>query len=156
MSTRTKGERQPDEMHPATPAPSSRVEIAIWILVILVSIVWPLTQFSRVVVDPDELEHLHMAWLWNQGVQPYTGFFDDHPPLYWLLLRPLVGGGNRDLTALVTSARVVAWSLSVLSVGAAFWLFARLLGAGRRSTAPASGRLCAATTSAAFTSGRTC
>ncbi|MBI4580838.1 MAG: hypothetical protein HY718_14110 [Planctomycetes bacterium] len=40
-------------------------------------------------IHVDELEHLHDTWLWMQGVQPYTQFFEHHPPLYWLVLRPV-------------------------------------------------------------------
>ena len=123
MGKRTTEKPQPDDKHPATLASPSRLEAAIWGLIILVSVIWSLRESSRVIIDPDELQHLHTAWLWNQGVQPYTGFFHNHTPVYSLLLRPLLSRGNRDLAAVVASARIVSWSVSVLSVGAAFWLF---------------------------------
>ena len=156
MGKRTTEQPQPDDKHPATLASPSRLEAAIWGLIILMSVIWSLRESSREMIDPDELQYLHTAWLWNQGVQPYTGFFHNHTPVYLLLLRPLLSGGNHDLAALVASARVESWLVSVLSIGAAFWLFERLMGAGRHSTALAYGQWCAAMTFTVFTFDLTC
>lgn len=67
-------------------------------------------------VDPDELGHLHSAWQWHRGLRPYVDFGEHHPPLYWLLLRPLVAHfeDGRDLLGVLTAAR----AQMVLTVGA--------------------------------------
>ncbi len=40
-------------------------------------------------VDPDEPQHLHVAWAWTQGLTQYRDIFDNHAPLFHLLSAPL-------------------------------------------------------------------
>lgn len=42
------------------------------------------------IFDPDELVHLHTAWLMSHGSLPYRDFFTAYPPTFYLLLSPLV------------------------------------------------------------------
>jgi hypothetical protein len=39
--------------------------------------------------DWDEMEHLHSSWLVDQGLWPYTDFWQHHSPLLWIVLGPL-------------------------------------------------------------------
>jgi len=79
--------------------------------------------------DPDEYEHLHAAWLWSQGLQPYTGFFEHHPPLFWRLLRPVVSGADRShLMSLILTTRSIAWLVVAATVVGSWWLFSVLFG----------------------------
>jgi hypothetical protein len=39
--------------------------------------------------DYDEIQRAHSVWLASEGLRPYTGFFEVHPP-YFLLLAPIV------------------------------------------------------------------
>ncbi len=79
-------------------------------------------------VHCDEQEHLHVAWMWNQGQQPFIDFFEHHPPLYWLLLRPLVAAGSpADLLQLWLMGRTVSLLLLLGCAGASAWLWRRLL-----------------------------
>jgi hypothetical protein len=39
--------------------------------------------------DYDEIQRAHSVWLASQGLRPYTGFFEVHPP-YFLLVAPIV------------------------------------------------------------------
>lgn len=41
--------------------------------------------------DSDEQQHLHIAWAWTAGLLPYRDVFDNHTPLFHLLLAPLLG-----------------------------------------------------------------
>jgi len=40
-------------------------------------------------LDPDESQHLHVAWLIGQGHVPYANFWEHHMPLLPLALAPL-------------------------------------------------------------------
>lgn len=41
-------------------------------------------------VDSDEPQHIHMAWAWSQGLAVYRDVFDNHVPLFHMLMAPLV------------------------------------------------------------------
>ncbi len=40
--------------------------------------------------DSDESQHLHVAWGWTQGLLQYRDVFDNHMPLFHLMMAPLV------------------------------------------------------------------
>jgi 4-amino-4-deoxy-L-arabinose transferase-like glycosyltransferase len=40
-------------------------------------------------VNGDEPQHLHVVWAWTQGLLPYRDVFDNHTPLFHLLMAPL-------------------------------------------------------------------
>ena len=44
--------------------------------------------FNRV-IDPDESQHLHGAWLVGQGQVPYRDFWEHHMPLFYYIAAPL-------------------------------------------------------------------
>ncbi len=73
-------------------------------------------RIRKVPIDPDELGHLHSAWMWLQGLAPYADFFEHHPPLYWLLLKPIVSlGSPNDLAGLVADARALNVVVALLT-----------------------------------------
>jgi hypothetical protein len=79
--------------------------------------------------DPDELEHLHAAFLIAEGDVPYRDFFEHHPPALYLLLQPifwLFGPG----IATITSARFLMLTFSWGTLLATAILARRALGAG--------------------------
>ncbi len=41
-------------------------------------------------VDSDEPQHLHVVWLWTQGLLPYRDAFDNHMPLFSWSMAPLL------------------------------------------------------------------
>src|SRR6266849_132893 len=41
-------------------------------------------------IDSDEPQHLHMVWTWASGLLPYRDVFDNHMPLFHMLLAPLL------------------------------------------------------------------
>jgi hypothetical protein len=72
--------------------------------------------------DADEQHHLHVAWGWTAGLVPYRDYFDNHAPLFHLLLAPFVAlAGERStillwmrLPMLVPFA-VVLWATYVVA-----------------------------------------
>jgi hypothetical protein len=102
--------------------------------------------FSRYRFDSDEPQHLHVAWGWTAGLVQYRDFFDNHAPLFHLLMAPILRlvGEREDallfmripmlplwLLVLVAtgivarrlySARVAAWAVLLLAVLPPFFL----------------------------------
>src|SRR2546428_199089 len=70
--------------------------------------------------DSDEPQHLHVVWGWTQGLVQYRDFFDNHAPLFHLLMVPWVRGwGERpDLLVLVRWLMLPLVALSFAAVRA--------------------------------------
>lgn len=76
-------------------------------------------------VNLDETEHLHVAWGWVHGLLPYRDIFDNHAPLFSLLMAPLIGAlGERP--DIVLFARCAMLPLVALTL-AMTWLVGRRL-----------------------------
>ncbi len=117
------------------------------LLLAVVGIVVNCLRIHRTHFNPDELEHLHAAWLWWRGLLPYRDFFEHHPPALWLLLRPVVAHFSPDdlvgavlagrwimlgvllLTALVTWSMARCWTGSARAgrIAAVGWLLSSSL-----------------------------
>ncbi|MGA3171669.1 MAG: glycosyltransferase family 39 protein [Chthoniobacteraceae bacterium] len=39
--------------------------------------------------NTDETQHLHVVWGWSRGLIQYRDVFDNHPPLFYMLMAPL-------------------------------------------------------------------
>jgi MFS family permease len=89
-------------------------------------------------IDPDESQHLHVAWLVAQGQVPYRDFWEHHMPLFhygvapltvWLADRPEVYFAARGLMAVMAAIAVgVTWRLARrLSADGAIWAAVVLL-----------------------------
>ena len=89
-------------------------------------------------IDPDESQHLHVAWLITQGQVPYRDFWEHHLPFFhyamapltaWLAERPEVYFAARSMMTLLAAAAVVlTWRLARrLSVDGAVWAAVVLL-----------------------------
>src|SRR5437867_2910430 len=76
-------------------------------------------------VNTDEPQHLHVAWAWTQGLLVYRDVFDNHAPLFSLLLAPLLArvGERPDV---VTIMRLAMIPLVVVALWST-WLLARRL-----------------------------
>src|SRR5258708_9301857 len=46
--------------------------------------------FLRYRFDSDEPQHLHVAWGWTAGLVQYRDLFDNHAPLFHILLAPIL------------------------------------------------------------------
>ena len=51
--------------------------------------------------DSDEPQHLHVAWGWTQGLIQYRDLFDNHAPLFHLVMAPFVGVFGARASAIV-------------------------------------------------------
>ncbi len=105
------------------------LEKIFWLILILVCIVSAGFNISQIPVNPDELEHLHAAWLWSQGLHPFVDFFEHHPPAYWVILRPILAlSSPKNLFDLIINARILSWLVLVGSILAVGWFFRPLFG----------------------------
>src|SRR5260221_10839712 len=46
--------------------------------------------FLRYRFDSDEPQHLHVAWGWTAGLVQYRDLFDNHAPLFHILIAPIL------------------------------------------------------------------
>ena len=63
-------------------------------LVLVASVALRVVYGLRLSFDTDEPQHLHVAWLWTQGLVAYRDFFDNHTPLFHLLAAPFVAAAG--------------------------------------------------------------
>jgi 4-amino-4-deoxy-L-arabinose transferase-like glycosyltransferase len=63
--------------------------------------------------DSDEPQHLHVAWSWAHGLMQYRDTFDNHMPLFHLLMAPLVTlfGDDPRLLFAARLAMIPLWAL---------------------------------------------
>lgn len=77
-------------------------------------------------VDSDEPQHLHVVWAWTQGLLPYRDVFDNHTPLFQLLMAPLLAalGERADIVPLMRLAMIPFYALALWAgwrIGCALW-----------------------------------
>lgn len=77
-------------------------------------------------VDSDEPQHLHVVWAWTQGLLPYRDVFDNHTPLFQLLMSPLLAllGERADIVPLMRLAMIPFYALALWAgwrIGCALW-----------------------------------
>jgi hypothetical protein len=80
-------------------------------------------------LDHDEVEHLHAAWLVSQGDLPYRDFGENHNPVLWYALAPLLPATDSPRDA-VRAGRAAMAACSLLSLVLAA-LLARRIGGPR-------------------------
>jgi len=80
--------------------------------------------------DPDEFQHLEMAWLISKGIVPYRDFFEHHTPLYHLLASGLLETTRYFSISPVQSIILLRWIAVGLSGTALYltYLLGRRLG----------------------------
>ena len=79
------------------------------------------------IFDPDEFEHLHVAWLIAKGFLPYRDFFEHHTPALYYLLAPCFAfvkaeTGYSHAYAAIVFARWLMWLLAGLVLVLTLWL----------------------------------
>jgi 4-amino-4-deoxy-L-arabinose transferase-like glycosyltransferase len=79
-------------------------------------------------IDPDESQHLHVAWLLSQGSVPYRDFWEHHLPFFHYAMAPLTAS-FADRPDVYFAARAVMATLAGVAIGLT-WLLARRLSAG--------------------------
>lgn len=55
---------------------------------VLIAAAIRVTAILRSRYNTDEPQHLHVAWGWTQGLIPYRDFYDNHLPLFHMLVAP--------------------------------------------------------------------
>ncbi len=65
--------------------------------------------------NSDEAQHLHVVWGWTKGLVQYRDLFDNHTPLFHLLMAPLLAlvGERPDALVLMRFAMVPLYLLSL-------------------------------------------
>jgi hypothetical protein len=77
-------------------------------------------------VSSDEPQHLHVIWAWTQGLVQYRDVFDNHSPLFQLLMAPVLAllPERPDIVVLMRLAQLPLF----LAVLGAAWVLGRRLG----------------------------
>jgi len=118
-----------DRDEQSRPDDYGRAAKAVLATIVVVGLAAAAYHSTRLQADPDEYEHLHAAWLWSKGIQPFTGFFEHHPPLYWLILRPVIASADqRDLVDVITRARIFSWAIACAAVAGCWYFFSAVFG----------------------------
>lgn len=96
---------------------SKITEISLWVIAAFALII-AYSSFNRF-FDHDEFEHLHSAWYIAQGLRPYSDFYQNHNPLSWFLMKPLIQGlGDSVIT--IRFSRLV---FLILTFGIGYFTF---------------------------------
>jgi hypothetical protein len=71
--------------------------------------------FFRYRFDADEQHHLHVAWGWTAGMVQYRDYFDNHAPLFHLLIAPFVAllGERADILLWMRAPMLVVFAAIV-------------------------------------------
>jgi hypothetical protein len=77
--------------------------------------------------DPDEFQHLHVAWCIAHGLWPYRDYFEHHTPWLWLAIAPFFALVDVDqdpdgVVAFVLAARGAMWILGTVALVLTFHL----------------------------------
>ncbi|MGH7359546.1 MAG: glycosyltransferase family 39 protein, partial [Candidatus Rokuibacteriota bacterium] len=115
-----------------------RLTPAVLTAVIVLAVVLRVGIAANRSIDPDESQHLHVAWLLGQGQVPYRDFWEHHLPFFhygmapltvWLPDRPEVYFVARGvMVVLAALAVVLTWRLARgLSAAGAIWAVVVLL-----------------------------
>src|SRR5581483_10040695 len=70
--------------------------------------------------DSDEPQYLHVIWGWTHGLIPYRDLFDNHMPLFYLMLAPFVGLIGEQATILYQMRGLLHlsnWSIVIFQEG---------------------------------------
>jgi hypothetical protein len=93
-------------------------ERAVGILLIVLGTILGCFYTLRHQVNPDEPQHLHVAWAWAQGLLPYRDIFDNHSPLFSAVCAPFIAlaGPRPDIVVvmrwvMVPMMLVTLWAL---------------------------------------------
>lgn len=107
---------------------------------------WVYYAILRQVAGPlnaDEIYFSHTLWLLSQGKQQYTDFYSNHLPVYFQLLKPLVGAMSRSSTDLsyLWAVRALSALIIMAYLGLAWSLKREVLPHAGRAALSAAGAL---------------
>jgi len=110
------------------------VTSTVFLLTVMVTLLIPyLLRLSLLTTrgfDPDEFEHLHVAWRIWRGELPYRDFFEHHTPGVHFFLAPFfaffrVDESVEDAWAMILLARRLMWLWTGVLLGGVVWLGCR-------------------------------
>jgi hypothetical protein len=67
-------------------------------------------------IDSDETQHLHVVWGWSRGLLQYRDVFDNHMPLFHMLLAPLLRliGERAEALIFMRAAMVPVYAATIV------------------------------------------
>src|SRR5262245_8087097 len=68
----------------------SALERMIQCALLITIVVLRLVKMRSHPLDSDERQHLHVVWAWTHGMIQYRDTFDNHMPLFHLIMAPFV------------------------------------------------------------------
>ena len=68
----------------------TRREKLLVIVLAALAFVLRVAAYFRYRFDSDEQQHLHVTWGWTAGLVQYRDLFDNHAPLFHILMAPLL------------------------------------------------------------------
>lgn len=92
--------------------------VALWIDLILVTVLYAQMAAHVPTQNGDNIEHIHSSFLIARGYVPYLDFFQHHNPLLWYLFAPLVGllAYNATITEIVCIISLLLFLKSLVFV----------------------------------------
>ncbi len=91
-----------------------------WVCASVALLLGLLLRFMYVIRQPvnsDEPQHLHVAWGWAHGLMEYRDVYDNHTPLFHVLMSPLVWivGDRPELFMWARLAMIPLWALTLVA-----------------------------------------
>jgi hypothetical protein len=80
-------------------------------------------------IDSDEPQHLHTAWMWSRGLIGYRDFYDNHTPLFHILMAPLLSVAG-ETARIFLIGRLAMLPIAIASLALLYWIARRLYGPG--------------------------
>lgn len=91
----------------------SKIKIAILSIILITSLSISFYYSLHINLGTSEYEHIHASWKISVGEKIYTGFFENHHPLFYLLFSPLISAsGNSVKTIFVL--RIIIYAIYLL------------------------------------------
>ena len=118
---------QPPLEPPLDPDVAGRIdsrERAVIVVALAVAALMSLAFITHGEFDADESQHLHVAWEWTQGHVQYRDLFDNHAPLFHLLMAPAVAA-FKERADIIVMMRLVNFAVYVLALAAVYLLSRR-------------------------------
>ena len=99
------------------PAEPSHFEWVCAFVALLLGLLLRLVYVIRQPVNSDEPQHLHVAWGWAHGLMEYRDVYDNHTPLFHILMSPLVWivGDRPELFMWARLAMIPLWALTLVA-----------------------------------------
>jgi hypothetical protein len=78
-------------------------------------------------IDSDEPQHLHTAWMWSRGLIGYRDFYDNHTPLFHMIMAPLLSAVD-ETAQIFLIGRMAMLPIAIASLAVLYRIARRLYG----------------------------